>query len=193
MNLKLITAATTEPVSLVEAKEHLRVIATDEDTLIGNLVKAARQEAENYTNKALAPQTFELILDKFPAGKIVLPMPPVERIDWVKYKDCDGIETTINHADYILYNSESAIIVCDYGVSWPSFNPYPVGAVSIRFIAGYKTTGSNASLIIPEPIKQAILLIIGDRYENRENIIVGQTVTEIPNSAKFLLYPYRVW
>lgn len=193
MNLKLITAATGEPVSLTEAIAHLRVTSTGDDALIGNLIKAARQEAENYTNRALASQTFELVLDNFPAGKIVLPMPPVEKIDWVKYKDCDGIETTINSADYILYNSEPAIIVSGYGIGWPSFNPYPVGAVAIRFVAGYKTAGSSASLIIPEPIKQAMLLIIGDRYENRENIIVGQTASEIPNSAKFLLYPYRVW
>lgn len=192
MNLKLITAAITEPVSLAEAKAHLRVTTPNDNTLIGNLIKAARQEVENYTNRALASQTFELIIDNFPKNKIVLPMPPIESIAWIKYKDCDGIETTMPSADYIFYNSEPAIIVPDYGISWPSFNPYPVGAVEIRFVAGYKTTGNNASLIIPEPIRQALLLIIGHLYENREAVVEGNKI-KIPMGAEYLLYPYRVW
>lgn len=192
MNLKIITAATIEPVSLTEAKAHLRITDSNSDTLITSLIAAARQHCEAITNRALASVTYELIMDSFPE-KIVLPMSPVESVTSIKYKDSDGIETTLASTEYILYNSEPAVVIPDYGISFPSFTPYPTGAIKIRFVAGYKTTSTDASLLIPEAIKQAILLIIGHFYENRQEYIVGQTIAKIPLAAEALLYPYRIW
>jgi len=193
MNLKIITAPATELVTLTEAKKHLRVTDTVDDLLITSLIKVARQDCENFTNRALISTTFELILDDFPKKKIVLPMPPVESIISIKYKDCDSIETTIASTDYIFYSNEPAIIMPDYGITWPSFTPYPIGAVKIRFVAGYKTTSSDSNLLLPEPIKQAILLLIGHYYENREAVNIGNIVNKLPFSVGSLLYPYRIW
>lgn len=192
MNLKIITAPTVEPISLIVAKSHLRVINTADDTLIASKIITARHHCENILHRALASTTFELIMGNFPCNKIVLPMPPVESVTSIKYKDCDSIETTMPTADYIFYNSEPAIIVPDYGISWPSFTPYPVGAVKIRFIAGYKTSGSDASLIIPEEYKQAMLLLIGHLYEHREEVS-EEVLKNIPTGIDSLLYPTRIW
>jgi uncharacterized phiE125 gp8 family phage protein len=93
--IKLITAPKTEPISLVEAKLHLRVTTNDDDTLISSLIKAARQSAENFTNRALASQVLELILDDFPEKEIILPKPPVETVTSIKYTDCEGVESTL--------------------------------------------------------------------------------------------------
>ena len=187
--IKLITAPKTEPISLVEAKLHLRVTTNDDDTLISSLIKAARQSAENFTNRALASQVLELILDDFPEKEIVLPKPPVETVTSIKYTDCEGVESTLNIADYISFlEAEPAVIVPAYGGSFPYFNPYPKGAVKIRYTAGYKISGTEARLIIPEAIKQALLLIIGSYYENREDSQVS-----IPTQAEYLLYQYRIW
>jgi len=194
MNLKLITAATIEPVSLTEAKAHLRVTSTDEDTLIDIIIKAARQSAESMTRRSLASQVFELSLDDFPEEEIVLPMPPVESITSIKYKDSDGVETTWDSSKYVFYNSEPAKIIPVYGEVFPSFTPYPAGAVKIRFTAGYKTSGTDISLIIPEAIKQALLLLIGSFYENREDLLSkGHIPKSLPFGVDALLYPYRIW
>ena len=139
-----------------------------EDTLLEGYIKTAREDCEKFTGKALAPATFEFIMDNFPCDKIELPMPPVESIESIKYTNSDGVEVEWDDENYIFYNSEPAIIIPAYGISWPSFTPYPIGAVKIRYLAGYKTTGSDASLIIPDVIKQAILLSVGSLYEDRE-------------------------
>jgi len=193
MNLKIITTPTIEPVSLVEAKLHLRVTTDTDNTLISDLITAARQYCEAITNRALASATFELILDDF-TDKIVLPMPPVEsNTVSIKYTDSDSIETTLATTEYILYTSEPAILIPDYGIDWPSFTPYPTGAVKIRYTAGYRAASTDENLHIPEAIKQAILLVIGHFYENRQEYIVGQTIAKIPLAAESLLYPYHVW
>lgn len=193
MNLKIITAPTIEPLTLTEAKAHLRVTSTADDTLITTLIKVARQQCENFTGRALASATFELIMDSFPNGNIELPMTPVESVTSIKYKDSDNVETTWSSAEYIFYNSEPAVINLAYNKSYPTFTPYPIGAVKIRFVAGYKLSGTDASLIIPEVIKQALLLQISTLYENRENIIIGQTVAEMTFGTKSLLYPYKIF
>jgi uncharacterized phiE125 gp8 family phage protein len=192
MNLKIITAPITEPVSLAEAKLHLRVTTDTDNTLITSLISAARIHCENITNRALASATFELVMDTFPE-KIVLPMSPVESITSIKYTDSDGIETTLAATEYILYTSEPAVVIPDYDVSWPSFTEYPLGAVKVRYVAGYRAASTDASLHIPEAIKQAILLIISTLYENRENIVIGQTIANIPMGAEALLQPFRIW
>lgn len=194
MNLKIITPATTEPVSLAEAKLHLRVTADTDNTLITNLIKTARQHAENYAGRALASQTLELVLDNFPCcyvdnspcGYIELPMPPVTSVTSVKYKNSDGIEATWDTAEYIFYDKEPAIITLAFNKSWPSFTPYPAGAVKVRYVAGYTTN-------IPEPIRQAMLLLIATLYENREDIIVGQPAVKLPFGVQALLYPYKIF
>jgi len=163
-----------------------------EDTLLENLIKVARQHCENFTGRALASQTLELVMDSFPYDKIELPMPPVKSIESIKYTDSEGDEVEWDDENYIFYNNEPAIIMPVYGISWPTFTPAVIGAVKIRFVAGYEASLTDASLIIPEPIRQAMLLIIGDLYENRETIIVGTTVREMP-TVQALLYPYRIW
>jgi uncharacterized phiE125 gp8 family phage protein len=187
MNLKLITPATTEPVTLTEAKSHLRITDSNNDTYITAIIKPARIKCENLTGRSLAPQTFELILDNFPYEKIEIPMPPVTTLSSIKYKDSDGIETEWTSSEYIFYDSEPAVIVPAYGYSWPSFTPYPMGAVKVRYVAGH--TAAN----IPVPVKQAILLLIGHLFENREAVISGNELKEIPLGINSLLFDYKIW
>lgn len=195
MNLKIITAAATEPLTLTEAKLHLKVDNSTDDNLIAMLIKAARKSAEVFTGRALASQVLELILDEFPDGEIILPRPPVESVASIKYKDSDGTETTLSSADYIVFNdADPCEIVCAYGKSWPSFTPYPKGAVRVRYTTGYKTSGSDADLIMPEDIKEALLLTIGNYYENRQDLLAkGHIPKSLPMGAQYLLYPHKTW
>lgn len=194
MNLKIITPP-TENITLTEVKSHLRITGTEEESLLTSLIKTVRQYCENYTQRALASTVFELNIDRFD-DKIVLPMPPVEKIESIKYKNSDGVEAELESSDYIFYNSEPAIIIPAFGKEFPTFEPYPVGAVKIRYTAGYKTSSDDKNLILPEPIRQAELLLIGHYYENREATTTGtitSSINEIPLGIQSLLYPYRIF
>jgi len=196
MNLKLITAPTTEPITLEEAKLHLRVDIDDDDNLISNLITSARQYVEAFTRRAIASATYELALDDFPSGddeEITLPKPPLESVTSVKYTDSDDVETTWDSSKYVVIESIPAIITPAYSESWPSFTPCPREAVKVRYVAGYKA-GSEDHLVIPEVINQAMLLIITDYYENRGELLQrGHIPKTIPVAVDNLLYPYKVF
>lgn len=178
MAIKVITPLATEPVTLVEAKAHLRVVVTDDDTLITAQISAAREFAEHYTGRALAPQTLELALDTFPADGIELIRSPVTSITSIKYMDADGVEQTLATADYSLN---------DYGVTasvepaadteWPETQDV-ANAVKVRYVAGYTE--------IPKTVKAAMLLLIGHLYENRQEGTAFK-VEQLPLGVKALL------
>jgi uncharacterized phiE125 gp8 family phage protein len=188
MNLKIITAPTIEPVSLAEAKLHLRVTTDEDNNLISSLITVAREICENITNRALATQTLELSLDRFPNGNIVLPYPPLISVTSIYYKNSAGVNTQwLPITEYIVDTAkEPGEIVLAYGKSYPSFTEYPTNAIKIIFIAGYTTD-------IPLSIKQAMLILCSHFYENREEFVIGQTVTKIPRAVDSLLYPYRIF
>lgn len=136
-----------------------------EDALIADLITAAREYCEDITRRALAKQTIEVYLDKFPSARdIELPRPPLVSVTSVKYKDSAGIETTMTaDADYLVdADSEPGRIVLPYGKSWPSFTPYPVNPVVIQYEAGYTT--------LPKYLKTAMLLHIGYFYNHRDAV-----------------------
>ncbi len=190
MPLVLQTAPTTEPVTTAEAKTHLRVTTSDDDTYIGTLITVARRHVETITGRALINQTWDYFLDNFPPGdKIVIPLPRLSSVTTVKYTDKDNVQTVFSSGSYIVdTNNEPGQIVLAYGESWPTFTPRPINAVEIRFVAGYGSGAAN----VPEGIKQAMLLLIAHWYENREPINIGNIVTEIPETINALLWPYRI-
>jgi uncharacterized phiE125 gp8 family phage protein len=186
MSLKLITAPTAEPLTPAEAKTHLRVTGSDDDAYITALIVAARQAAEHITGRALMPQTWELALDEF-EDQIMLPKPPLTSITSVKYVDADGVLQTMDPAGYQLDDhAVPARLVPAYGTSWPSTRTQP-NAVLVRFACGY----ANAAAV-PQEIKSWMLLRIGMLYENREAMIVGVSIAELPHGER-LLDAYCVW
>lgn len=181
MALKLITAPATTPVSLTEAKAHLRVDHTDDDTLITACIAAATAYVDGpngWLGRALIEQTWELTIDEFPDNEIKIPMPPLIEVVSIKYDDTAGDEQTLSTDDYTVdLVSEPGWVLPDD--TWPStFDG--INAVRIRFRAGY--TGG-----VPADIKAAILLYIGTLYEHRETVIVGQAATQLPWAAEALL------
>ena len=186
MSIKLISGPSSEPIMLNEAKLHLRVDVTDDDTLITGLIVAARQSAEQITGRALMQQTWELALDRFEC-EIRLQMPPLQSVTSIKYLDQDGVQQTLSTSDYLVDDyREPARIVPAYGKCWPSTR-CQANAVLVRFIAGYANAG-----VVPQEIKQWMLLMIGSMYENREREIVGNITQEL-GFVDRLLDAYRVW
>jgi len=192
MRLSLVTAPTTEPVTLDEAKAHLRVDGTAEDALITALIQAAREHVESQTGRALITQTWDGTLDSFPArGAIVLPKPPLVSVTSVKHIDAAGAEQTMNPSDYSVEkpagpHAQEGRILLGYGKSWPSTRCQS-NAVTIRFEAGY-----GAADKVPAALKAAMLLAIGDLYQNRERQALSSMQFYENKSAELLLFPFRI-
>lgn len=187
--LKVVTAPTSEPVTLTEAKLHLRQDETADDALITALIVAAREEIERQTWLALMSQTLELVLPAWPCeDRIELPRPPLASVTSVKYKDRDGNETTWSSANYIAgTDSVPGVLALAWNTSWPSGDLYPVEPIRIRYVAGYASAAA-----VPQQLKQAMLLLIAHWYESRE--ASGDTVSEkagIPFGVEALVRSYR--
>lgn len=189
MHIKLITDVTTEPLTLDEVEAHLRIEADTQDTYLTPLITLAREYAENYTRRSLATKTLELILDVFPkVDYIELPKSPVQSVTSIKYKDYEGSETTWDSGNYIVSNDYlPAKIVLGYNKTYPIYTEYPTDSIRIRYVAGH-----NDSNPIPKSIKQAMLMLIGHLYENRELTSVAD-LNEIPFSINALLYPFKIF
>ena len=160
----------------------------DEDELLSALITTAREFCENFTNRALATQTWELILGGFPhVDYIELPKPPLQSVTSVKYTDYNGTEATLTEdSDYIVdTDSTPGKIFLPYSKSWPSFTPYPHNAVRIRVTAGYTE--------IPKAVKQAMLMLLGHWYENREATAGRDVPKEIEFAVNSLLWTCRVF
>ena len=189
MGLIIITAPASEPLTLQEAKDHLRFTDSSEDTLISALIVAARQHIENLTGRALITQTLELQLDGFPATrKILLPSSPVQSVSSVKYYDTDGALQTWSSTEYQVVTSQIVPVIAPAsGYDWPETDTDTLASVQVRYIAGF----GNAAAI-PEPIKQAMRLLIGHLFTNRESVVVGTISQIVPKTVEHLISPYRV-
>lgn len=188
MRLTLVTAPLEEPITLAEARAHLRVTATDEDAKILALIFAAREYAENFTGRALVTQTWDLVLECFPRGReIRLPKPPLQQVVHVKYRDVDNVEQTLATSDYqVDADDTSPRIVLATNKSWPDTYDR-IDAVTVRFKAGYGGTAK-----VPYAIQAAMLLLIGHWFENREAVNIGNITTALDFSVEALLYQHRI-
>ena len=189
MPLKRTVPPTTEPVTLAMAKAHLRVDDNEEDPLIAQVIEAAREWCEDFQRRSFCSQTWRLTLDEFPSCDVIeLPRPPLASVSSITYVDSDGATQTLSSGDYTVdTDSEPGRVILGYDESWPSTRDVP-NAVTITYVAGY---GANDSFV-PAKVKQAMLLLIGHWFENREDILTGTISKQIEKGAEALLWPQRV-
>ena len=177
MPLTLLNAPDDEPVSLDEAKLHLRVDGADDDSLITALITAARQQAENRTGRALVTQKWRYDLATFPVDTVELPKPPLASVESITYLDADGTRQTLTDSAYEVYTASLAGVVNPaYDTAWPACREQP-GSVQISYTAGY---GDAAA--VPQLIKAWMLLAIATWYAQREAVITGTIVSELPSA-----------
>jgi len=163
-----------------------------EDELLTTLITTARQHVETITKRALITQTWDAFLDEFPDKPFIkLPFGEFKSIvtDGFTYTDSAGVVYKMAvTSDYLAdINSEPGRIVLPYDVSWPSFTPYPVNPVAIRFVCGYGDTSAT----VPAGIRTAIKMMAADLNENRETQIIGQTLIK-NKAAENLLGPFTI-
>lgn len=188
--LILGTAPTSEPVTTSEAKAHLRVDISDDDTLIAALIVAARQAFEEINGRSLFTTTWKLILDRWPnRSYIVLPRPPLASVTSVVYQPTTGSPVTWDAANYVVetLRTPGRVHLAD-GISWPDADLRDASPITITYVAGWSTTGA-----IPQRYKQAILLLVGHWYENRETIVTSGAIPKsLPLAFESLVLMDRV-
>lgn len=191
MTLKLISPPGAEPLTLTEAKLHLRVEHTVDDDLITALIQAARERCEHLLGRALITQTWARVLDAFPAAEIELGMPPVQSISSVVYVDGAGDSQTMPSTDYSLDNTTEPGWVLpseDLG-NWPTTLD-TANAVTVTFVTGFGATGAA----VPAAVRAWLKMEVGTMYKHRESIVAGVSVAELPGGFhERLLDPYRRW
>ncbi len=179
------------PLTLSEAKTHCRVDSSDEDTLLNALISAATEHLDGFSGllgRALITQSWRQDFDRFEAC-MRLPLDRVSSITSIKYFDDTNTEQTVAASVYSLHTDAlGPYIKPNDGEYWPSGVHARDDAVQITFVCGY---GDAAA--VPQPIKQAMLLMIEDWYDTRSSAIYGTTATEAPIAAPAwaLLQPYR--
>lgn len=189
--LKLKTPPAVEPVSLAELKLFLRIDHSDDDELIQSLITAARQYCELVQNRSYITQTWQFYLDDWPTqGYIELPRPPLQAADIsVKYTSAAGTEYTFAAENYHVDVSFVGKIVLAYGKTWPTISLKTSLPICIEYKAGY----GDAATTVPETVKQAIKMLAGHWYENRETTLTGSTSKEIEFAVSALLQLERVF
>lgn len=180
MTYKVKTPPESEPVSVAEAKMHLRVSHDDEDALIGRLIEAAREWCEAYQCLCYISQTLEAYIDRVVPATILLPRRPVQSVVSITYIDKTEQTQTLDAEAYRV-DAISGIVRPSYGTSWPDVLPVSQ-AMTIEYIAGY----GDAS-VVPRSVKQAILLLVGHLYENRESEVIGTITSPLKFSVEALL------
>jgi len=147
-----------------------------EDNLLAEMIESSRIFVEEKTRRALITQTWEYYLDRFPAENfITLPFGNLQSVTTVIYKDSDGDETTmVVDTEYIVETNGDMYgrIVLPYGISWPSFTPYPSKPITIKFVCGYGDTSST----IPDKIISAIKMKAAKLYETRGEPLIGTSI-----------------
>lgn len=150
--LTLTTGPASEPLTVAQTKDHLRVDITDDDDIIAAYIKAAREHTESFLARTLLTSTWTLVLDNFPSGNsIPLPRPPLQSVSSLKYVDTDGTQQTWATTNYSVdTNSEPGRLYLAYETVWPS-NRSIENAIEIEYVAGYRTafTAATSDLVSP--------------------------------------------
>lgn len=187
MGLELVTPATNDLdlISLADAKLHIRVDQPIEDDYVTKLITAAREHVEDYLQRTILEASWRYQIDRFPIGIIPqintiaisgsnqsfnLPRPIATGVSSFTYFDSDNIEQALVEDTDFIFHPYGLIksFVEPIGL-WPTTFDRK-NAVTIEFDAGWIETK------VPFKIRQAILIVIGDMYEQRQSDVFGMSV-----------------
>lgn len=191
MGLIVATAPAEEPVSLDEARQFCRIRTDDQNAVIQRNIRTAREWVETFCRRALVSRELQLTLDAWPAdGEIELPQAPLVSVEEVRYLDtANAWQTLVANTHYRVLGAGMidvpGRIVSAVNTSWPSLLAHPE-AVEIDFTAGYGTADQ-----VPDTFKEAILVLVSDMFEHREETITGTSVATI-QTVKRLLWSKRL-
>jgi|9_EtaG_2_1085328.scaffolds.fasta_scaffold00083_14 uncharacterized phiE125 gp8 family phage protein len=174
-----------------EAKKHLRVSTSSDDTYIESLLHAAQQEFERYCNVSVIQKTFYQYCDTWCDTTQLYNSPAANsgalNVDAITYYNLNNVITTWNATNYLVDGASApARVSLNVDKDYPDIADRK-NAIIIQYTSGFKKAGS-----VPQGIKQAILILVGQWYENRQEAIVGRSVGSIPMTARYIMDRYRI-
>lgn len=165
MQVQITTDLSTEPVTVAEAKSYMRLIGSDDDTLIGELITSARQRLEQFTGLSFGNKTIKCYTR---ASNTWFELPYQPLVSITSVKDDDDVTLT--------YESR--------GLQYKQLYTSSNNGINVIYTVGWGNSG------LPKGLKQAILKQVSTDYENRENYLVGDSANELSSSAKMTAQSY---
>lgn len=194
MNYRSLTRQTgpaVEPVTLSEAKAHLRVDGTDSDAEIAAMISAAREWCEQYLDRTLVHTQWVMRFDRFPVDgtdDIELPRPPMvasgaNTAVSLSYTLEGGATATYGTSSYrVDRHATPGAVKTNYAGTWPP-HLQDDNSVSVTWWAGYGPSGQS----VPAAIRHAMLMLIAFWYENRSTVLVGSISKQLEFAVESLL------
>jgi uncharacterized phiE125 gp8 family phage protein len=182
-----VMAPTLLPVTLAEAKAHLRITHDEEDALVARLIGTATSYFDGYAGvlgRCILQQSWTLYRDAFPSGAITIPLGQLIAVTGFDYTSTAGTNVAISATDYVVDLYAGQVLPVS---TWPDTSDVP-NAVRLTYTAGY----GDEIRDVPDAIRHAILLLVGHWYENREAVAVGATPAEVPMAVDALIAPFRI-
>lgn len=178
------SAPAAEPITLAEAKLHLHVTHSLEDSMIEEMISIARRELVAVTCRSLVNTTWVQRMDSFPdEDELILARSPVSSVTSVAYVNSTGASATMTATtDYLVdaYTIPGRIYLAPTA-SWPNTYGEP-NDVTITYVAGY----GAAATAVPVEYKHLIKLIVGNLYTYRERFAAGETITELATFVRMI-------
>lgn len=185
MSLSLLSGPQSEPLSLSDVKNWVKVTDSSDDALLQSLISSARLAVEAATGRLLISQQWRLTLDLWPdVGALDSPLTPVRSIARIRVMDAAGAYKDVS----------AALFTLDAGDDWARIYwgaPLPSpgvqkGGIQIDLVAGY----GDAPDATPAPLRLAMRLLIAFWHANRGDADVS--TGQLPMQVTALLAPYRV-
>ena len=183
--LEVVSHHNTQIVSTADLKTHLRVTYSDDDTYIASLEKAAVHMIEEYCNIFLLETTLRQYGNTFKDLNILFKSHIINGSYDVKYKKASSWVDFTTSTELVQHIKPPRVYMNEDATEPTTDDIFQ--AWRCDYIVGY-----NETQYIPEPIIQAIKITVADMYENRQSVIVGKIVSEIPKTAQYLMNPYKI-
>lgn len=187
MSAILLTAPAVEPVTLDEARAFLRVEHHDDDETIAALTAGARLHVEAVTRRALITQSWRLSFDAWPKdGRLAVRPGPLQSLAAARIFDLESMAHDVDVQAFVPDLGASTLIFAPWSVPAPG---RPYAGIEFDVMAGY----GDAAIDVPEPLRQAIRLLVAHWYDNRGVLAPGTTQPALlPQGVTALLAPYRM-
>lgn len=187
MALVLTAGPAAEPVTVGDAKAHLRIDGATEDVLIGSLLLTSRLHIEQALSIALITQQWRLVLDRWTKRNAVeIPLSPLQEVSAVRVRQSPAAFETLMPTTYVVDLASKPPRLVWNGAPRPD-PQVAANGIEIDFTAGFGATAAS----VPAPLKHAILMLTAHWYEHRDPIEVGSTSARIPDAVNDLIQPFR--
>ena len=184
----LLNGPALEPLTLAEAKQFIRVEHNDDDDIITALIAGARIHVETQTRRALITQSWRLTRDVWPELGCVPVLPvPLRTLDAARVYKSDGTTLTLDLAAFTVDKVAAPARLAFMRGALPAPGR-PVAGIEIDLTCGYGAAPES----VPEPLRQALRLLVAHWYENRGLVAIGHEIAVLPQTVAALIAPYRV-